>query len=123
MKDPQYDKDIISSLKINSKISLINVLVYFADKDSITEYKNGLPFVNVFEEIYEQWKSLFLIKKRWFKETFTKSELLQLTEFDNTINIFYKSKNVDIDFSEIISSKEWIEISQLAEKILKNNNW
>jgi hypothetical protein len=77
-----------------------------------------LSYVNVFIEIYEQWKSLYLIKQKWFLEIFTEEQLLQLNKFNKEFICFFDANDIEQSFDVVITSDEWVKISQIAVKTL-----
>lgn len=117
MKDHQKNNEnIIIDLQKNTLNSLINVLEYVANKESISSYNDCLSYVNVFIEIYEQWKSLYLIKQKWFLEIFTEEQIVQLNEFNKQFIYFFDTNDVEQSFDVVINSDEWVKISQFAKK-------
>lgn len=119
----QNKKKLISEIQNNTHKSLTNVLEIFANKNSILSYHESVPYVNVFLETFETWKSSFLINQDWFIEIFNKNQLSELKEFDSELTSFYYNFNFNKEFNEIINSKEWDEISLVANKILTKYNW
>ena len=114
----QDNENIKIDLQRNTFNSLINVLEYIADKEAISNYNDCLTYVNVFIEIYEQWKSLYLIKQKWFLEIFTEEQLIQLNKFNKEFICFFDTNDIEKNFVEVINSDEWIKISLIADKVL-----
>jgi hypothetical protein len=119
MKVHQQDNENIKiNLQRNTFNSLINVLEYIADKEAISNYNDCLPYVNVFIEIYEQWKSLYLIKQNWFLEIFTKEQLTQLNKFNKEFICFFDKNDIEKNFDEVVNSDDWIKMSLIANNVL-----
>jgi hypothetical protein len=110
-----------TALQNNSLSKLQRTLFDLADADRQRAYKASFPFVNVSEELLEQWSghSQLLREQGWFRALFTPHQEDALAKFDAAVNSLSASLGESTpDVPEILALPAWREIMTAAGRLL-----
>jgi hypothetical protein len=108
-------------LQNNSLSKLQRTLSDLADADRQSAYKASVPFVNVPEELLEQWSehSRLLREQGWFRALFAPDQKDALAKFDADVNSLSESLGESTpDVPEILALPVWREIMAAAARLL-----
>ena len=109
----------MNELQINTRKSILNTLNLLASFSQQLEYKNSVPFINVTQELVEQWNNHNILKnKDWYIEIWTENEYFSLEEFNKHFQDNLKSMPKRLpDVPDILENKAWIQIMELANSV------
>lgn len=103
--------------------SIFRILELWSSKTEQLEIQNSQPDTNLTEELFLQWKELFIAGSDEIKEVFTAKEFELLTQFDKTIFKNYENLNENfVTLNEFVETLDWKELNLLATKILNELN-
>ncbi|HLN72121.1 MAG: hypothetical protein ACM3O8_08230 [Methylococcaceae bacterium] len=100
--------------------SLIGILELWSSKSEQVEWQKNQPDTNVSEELFLQWKDLY-VDTKIIMESFNSQELKILAMFDNTIKKSLEKFDGQIPILTVFMETDiWKEINSLAKEILIN---
>jgi len=103
--------------------SIIGILELWSSKVEQLKYQKSHADINVAEELFQQWKELFLTDSEELKQVFSIQEFKLLTQFDKVVCESYEKFNGNfMTLNEFVETIEWKELNLLATKILKELN-
>ena len=99
--------------------SILDTLKFWASKEKQLKF-HGSENINMSEELFQQWDSLFRIDTKIIDEAFNETERKLLKTFDKTILTSFKKHGQKIPhIREFHETNDWKVLNKLAIKILK----
>lgn len=104
------------------RVNVINELKLLADRKSQDDYHRNVPIADTVAELISGWfDDSFLVDRDDFEENFSKEEWKVLCEFTS----FYRSRLhlLPENYEELVKTKAWLEIVELASCSLDKLTW
>ena len=114
-------EDVIDTEFIEmTRTSILDTLRLWSDTKEQKRIHDLEAEVNVTNELFERWESVYRIDDKVLNETFNGSEKELLNTFDKTFLTCQKKMKEGVsDFNEFKNTNDWKVLNQLANEILK----